>query len=257
MTTFNAARGSELQTRAPRADRRSENRFFTGYVIALTALIFAGFAPTFYLRGIMPAQAALTPLMPLTIAHGIIATLFMAAFPLQGLLAGLGRIRQHMLVGKAALGLAASMIPLGYVMGAASYHGHPEMDDAFATAFTALPLFGSVTLAIALPLVWFTRFEAQTHKRLIVCLACMMADPAIFRLPLVGARDAGLLIAQLIMVLTLVPLFVRDLVVDGRIHRGTLMGAGLFAAIMVVRTLVMPTAAWAEVVHALPLYGMR
>lgn len=257
MSSFTVA-GHKAPAAPSRAQARSaENRFYTAYLIALVLLIFAGFAPSFYLRGAVPAPAPLGPLQPLVIAHGVIATLFMLAFPVQGILAAKGKLRQHMALGKMALLLAATMIPLAYVMGAGAYHGHREMGDAMVTAFVALPLFGVVTLVLALPIAWATRFDGQTHKRFIVCLACMMADPAIFRLPVLGVQDAGIIGAQTVMILTLVPLWIRDLAVDGKAHKGTLIGSGLFVGIIVTRTLLMPTQAWADLIHALPLFGLR
>lgn len=240
------------------SSRTREQRFFTGYMLTIIAIIFAGFAPSFYLRGIAPAPAPLAPLRWDMIVHGILASLFMAAFPVQTWLAGRGRIKAHIMLGKWAFALGAVLVPLGYLAGAQAYHAvRPvPIPREMLEPFMAFPLFGSVFLGIALLVAWRRRFDGPTHKRLMVAMACLMADPAIFRLPIVEQGPAGLLIIQILMLATLVPLWIWDIATLGRAHRGTVIGSIIFAGEVALRTLVMPTAAWAAVVHTLPLYGM-
>jgi hypothetical protein len=242
----------------PRVSKRAEHLFFSAYMVALIAVIFAGFAPSFYLRGVAPAPAPLAPLRPDMVVHGILASLFMLAFPVQAILAARRRMKAHILLGNWAFALGAMLVPLGYVTGAGAYHAvRPvPIPREMLEGFLVLPLFGMAFLAIALAVAWRSRFDGQTHKRLMVALACLMADPAIFRLPIWTMGPEGLLFIQALMLATLVPLWLWDVCTIGRIHRGTMIGSGLFAGEVVLRTLAMPTAAWASLIHALPLYGM-
>lgn len=237
--------------------RRAEHQFFTGYMLAVVLVIFAGFAPSFYLRGIAAPAALLAPLRWDTIIHGVLASLFMIAFPLQAWLAASNRMKAHIAIGKWAFALGAVLVPLGYVTGSFAYHAvRPvPIPRDMIVSFVALPLFASLSLALTLWVCWRWRYDGAAHNRLMVTLACQMADPAIFRLPIVPMDPAGLLIIQTIMLATLVPLWIWDLVTIGRIHRGTLWGSAIFAGEVVLRTVVMPTAGWAALVHALPLYG--
>lgn len=243
---------------AARQAHSGEHVFFTGYMLILIGLIFAGFAPSFYLRGVITPAAALTPLRPDIVVHGILASLFMLAFPVQAWLAARRRFKAHIRIGNWAFALGASLVPLGYVAGAGAFHAvrpvpiPPEM----AAAFVAFPLFGSLFLGLALWGAWRTRFEGATHKRMMVALACQMADPAIFRLRLFELDAGGLIAVQILMLATLMPLFLWDIGKLGRIHRGTLIGSGIFVGEVILRTLVMPTDAWAAFVHALPMYGL-
>lgn len=226
-------------------------------MLALVAVIFAGFAPSFYLRGIAPAVAPLAPLRWDMIVHGILASVFMAAFPAQSWLAASGRIKAHIVLGKWAFRLGAVLVPLGYVAGANAYHAvRPvPIPREMLEPFIAFPLFGCLFLGIALLVAWRRRFDGPTHKRLMVAMACLMADPAIFRLPIVEQGPTGLLVIQALMLGTLLPLWLWDIATFGRVHRGTAIGSAIFAGEVVLRTLVMPTATWAALVHALPLYG--
>ena len=45
-------------------DKRAERRFFTSYTIVIALIIVAGFAPSFFLRGLMPPYVPLKPLPP-------------------------------------------------------------------------------------------------------------------------------------------------------------------------------------------------
>jgi hypothetical protein len=244
--------------RRPGVSKRAEHLFYTFYMTALVAVIFAGFAPSFYLRGIAPSAAPLDELRAAMIVHGLMMSAFMLAFPVQAWLAGQRRLKAHVALGKAAFALGVVLLPVAYVTGAGSYHAaRPGISDAMAVSFMVLPLFGVVTLGIGLWIAWAKRYEAQTHKRLMIAIACAMTDPAIFRMPIWVQGPEGLLFIQAVMLATLIPLWLWDLITLRRVHKGTLIGSGLFVGVVVLRTLAMPTAAWAAVVHALPLYGVR
>lgn len=233
--------------------------FFTGYMTIICAIIFLGFAPSFYLRGLAPSAAPLAPLRWDMAAHGVLASLFMLAFPAQSWLAARGRMNAHIAVGKWAFVLGALLVPLGYLVGARAYHAErpvPIPAD-LVEAFVALPLFGSAFLGLALWLAWRHRFNGAAHKRMMVCIACQMADPAIFRLPIFEMGPAGIAAIQGLMLATLLPLWLWDFATMGRIHRGTVVGSAIFASELCLRTLIMPTGAWAGLVHSLPLYGLR
>ncbi|MFT3810131.1 MAG: hypothetical protein QM698_09455 [Micropepsaceae bacterium] len=244
------------RTKTP-GSRRAESVFITAYLTVLIAIIFIGFSPSFYLRGVVEPAAPLAPLRIETIVHAALASVFMIAFPLQGFLAARRRMKAHIRIGRWAFVLGAVLVPIGYVAGAGAYHAvRPvPVPREMMEAFVSLPLFGSAALALALWLGWRSRLDGATHKRLIVTLACMMADPAIFRLPIWTMGPEGLVFIQAVMLATLAPLWIWDLATLRRIHKGTLIGSAVFAGEVVLRTLIMPTEGWTALVHALPLYG--
>ena len=62
------------------SDRRtSERRFYSRMALLLVVVVFLGFAPSFYLRGIVPEYPRPNPtLPPAVIFHGLMFTLWMA-----------------------------------------------------------------------------------------------------------------------------------------------------------------------------------
>lgn len=244
--------------RARRAALSAESKFFTGYMLCILTVIFVGFAPSYYLRGIAPAAAPLAPLRPDTVIHGALASLFMLAFPFQAWLAARRRFKAHIRVGNWAFLIGALLVPLGYLVGARAYHAARPVPipSELAEAFMVFPLFGSLSMGLTLWLAWRTRCDGATHKRMMVALACQMADPAIFRLPIFEMNPSGLVATQILMLSTLIPLLLWDVGKLGRIQRGTIIGSTIFVGDIVLRTIVMPTATWTDIVHALPMYGL-
>lgn len=68
----------------PRWDRR----FYTGMALAMAATVFAGFAPSFYLRGLFHGG----PLAPLLLAHGLVFTAWILLYVLQTTLISTARV---------------------------------------------------------------------------------------------------------------------------------------------------------------------
>ena len=61
-----------------------ERRFYTRMALFLAALVFIGFAPSFYLRGIIPAYPRPNPSLPVAVLiHGGLFTLWMLVFVAQ------------------------------------------------------------------------------------------------------------------------------------------------------------------------------
>ena len=73
--------------------QRSESRFFVAMSIAAVALLFVGFAPSFYLKPLINAPTP--PLTLLTVAHGVVFTAWMALFVTQAFLIHTARPAVH------------------------------------------------------------------------------------------------------------------------------------------------------------------
>jgi hypothetical protein len=233
--------------------KREERLFFSSYAIALTIVIFAGFAPSFYLRGIVAPYHRLAPLRPEVIFHGMLAGAFILLYPLQTWLIATGRRAWHIRVGNWGFVLGLLMLPLGYFVAASFYRVlanlPPNLGIRPALVVT-FPLLDLVALAILLAVAWRKRFDVQAHKRLMILIACGLADPAISRLPLGGEGLLAALTAG-----TVLPLWLWDLARNRRIHWATLFGSGLLFVKLLSRPLVAPTDGWATLVGALPGFG--
>jgi len=80
----------------------------------------------------------------------------------------------------------------------------------------------------------------------------IMMDPAIGRLPIVPPVLAGFLVLNLLALLTFAPLLWWDRKTLGKIHWATRFGAGLFAAAMALRLLVLNLPAYDALAAHLP-----
>ncbi len=243
----------------PSSRRAMEHRFFTTYLVALILVIFLGFAPTFYLRGIMPPYAPLRPLRPEVIAHGVLAAAFLLAFPLQAWLIATNRRALHILVGNWAFALGVAMLPLGYVIALTNYHslaGAPLPPPLVPATISSAPLLDVVALATLLWIGWQRRHEAQVHKRLMVMMACGLSDPGISRLPLgLGDGIAGVLLSSALVFATTLPLWGWDLATRRRLHWATVLGSALLGGKLVLRLLIGTTPGWIAFVAMLPGFG--
>src|ERR1041385_6821040 len=99
-----------IETTAPRnRQKRSDSIFFPLMAIALAGIVFAGFAPTFYLR----EQFDGPPLSMLKLVHGTAFTAWIALLVTQTGLVAADRRNIHRKLGVAGFGLALLMVLLG------------------------------------------------------------------------------------------------------------------------------------------------
>jgi len=83
--------------------------FFVIMASAVIATVFAGFAPTFYLRG---SFAQTRPMSGLLHVHGIVFSAWVSFFLVQTLLIARGSRRVHQRLGWIGAGIAAAMVIL-------------------------------------------------------------------------------------------------------------------------------------------------
>src|ERR1700760_961253 len=89
---------------------RADSIFFPAMAWSMAAVVFAGFAPSWFLRGHIPSPIPLAPLPPLIILHGIAFTLWIALFIAQTSLVAANRRDIHRKLGGWGVGLAVAML---------------------------------------------------------------------------------------------------------------------------------------------------
>src|SRR5436305_11750909 len=94
---------------------RTDSTFFPAMAWAMMAVVFAGFAPSWFLRSYIPAPMPLAPLSPLIIVHGAAFTLWMALFITQTSLVAANRRDIHRKLGWWGAGLAVALLVLGWM----------------------------------------------------------------------------------------------------------------------------------------------
>ena len=239
----------------PDGGKRAERRFFSIYTIVIALVIVIGFLPTFYLRGVIEAPRPLGPLRPDIIAHGVVATLFLAFLPLQAWLISSGRRNLHMKVGKWGFAAGVLFLLSLYTVTAFSHHNAPPIPGVTPEMLSAPSLFAVIAAAVLLWLAWRKRYDAAAHKRLIICLACLIAGPGVARLPYIPPPPAAFVVVDGLLVVATVPLLIWDLVTLRRPHWATLAGMGAIALMFAATVASGPFPALTAFVKLLPGYG--
>lgn len=225
-----------------RARLSSERLFYGGMGLLVLLLVFAGFAPTYFLRGTIDAGRPLAPMTPLIHLHGIVFSAWILLFVAQTALISSRRHALHRTLGGVAMGLAVAMIVLGVLVAvhqAARGSGPPGIAPL---TWAAVPLFDIPVFAILVGAGYHWRRDAQTHKRLMLLATVMMLQPAIGRMPVPGLLNGEF--GTLIAFLMVLPLVVWDFAQRGRLHPASAYGIVLLAAEHVLRLALWETAAW-------------
>lgn len=238
----------------PVARQSAERRFYSWMAIGLVALVFLGFAPSFYLRDIVPSYPRPNPTLPPSVLlHGGLFTLWMLLVVAQTQLVSAGRRDAHMKLGVATVLIAMAMIPVMYliaVWGVA--RGAPPFTDPLT--WTIVPLAVIVPFAILIWQGWAHRRNAQWHKRAMLSAAILIvAGPSIGRLPIAPPTVGGFAFQMLLGLLLFVPLFLWDRRTQGQVHSATWLGFSMLAiSVFIPLAVFWLNLPWAAVARYLP-----
>ena len=241
---------------SPTADgKASERKFYSRMAIFLVVVVFLGFAPSFYLRGIVPAYPRPNPTLPPGVMfHGLMFTLWMALLVVQTQLVSTRRVENHMKLGTAAMLLAIALLPMMYLTAvwAVPRESHPPFTDSLN--WTAIPLAVIPAFGFLIYEAWRRRKQAQWHKRLMLGATIMFAaGPGFSRIPLAPPSFWGFT-AQLLIgtALLYAPLFMWDRRTQGKVHRATWTGYAVATAAAVIPLALIYTNSWAGIAARLP-----
>lgn len=217
---------------APPADRKaSERKFYSRMAIFLVLLVFAGFAPSFYLRGIIPPYPRPNPTLPAAVMlHGTVFTVWMAIIVTQTQLIAGRKHETHMRLGKLGMLFAILMVPVMYLTAVwqVARANQPPFTDPLT--WTIVPLATIIPFAILVWSGWTHRRDVQFHKRMMLSAAILVAaGPSIGRLPL-GPPILLVFTLQLLLgFLLFVPMIVHDRKSIGKVHSATKFGIAMMA----------------------------
>lgn len=202
---------------------RGRRRFYAGLALAIAITVFAGFAPTYYLRSYYASE----PLAGLLHLHGVVFTGWVLLFLAQSTLVAAGRTRLHRRLGVAGAVLAALLVVVGTTT-AISRAAERAAEGAAPLgvpplAFLAVPFFDMVVFAgLAGVGLWYRR-RAAIHKRLLTLATIALLGAPIARLPF-GAAVVGLPGVFALADLFIVACIVYDLNSLRRVHPATVWG---------------------------------
>lgn len=237
-----------MATRSPALARWTNERiFYSGMALLMVLTIFAGFAPSYYLRGMVSTwtPGPLLPMTPLSHLHGVLFSGWMLLYLVQTALIAGRRPDIHRQLGLIAFALVPAMIVVGLL---ASLHGairHAGPPFIPPLQFLAVPFFDLPVFAITIGWALWKRQDAQTHKRLMYIAMIGLMGPALGRMPWPPEIPVPLVIFGL-PDLFLLALMAWDFATRGRLHKATLWAGALLIASQLFRGWVMTQPGWIE-----------
>src|SRR5688500_7081982 len=158
----------------PRPVWRSDRIFFTTMSLLLAAVVFAGFAPTYYLRSAYRAE----PLARVFHVHGALFTAWILLLVAQTSLVAGRRVDLHRKLGVAGAVLAVLMVVAGYEAAmTAARRGFSLPGLPPPLVFLAVPLFDMIVFPTLVGAALLLRRSPAAHKRLML-LATVAILPA-------------------------------------------------------------------------------
>ncbi|MQA30783.1 MAG: hypothetical protein GEU82_13275 [Luteitalea sp.] len=215
---------------------RGARVFHAGMAVAFLLTTFAGFAPTYFLRGLSDRP----PLSPLLHVHGLVFTSWLLLLLTQTVLVARYRVDWHRRLGIAGAVLAAVMVPLGIMAGIAGARHGIITGGSEPLVFLIFPLGQMVLFAAFVGAAVWKRRQPESHRRLILLSTAVVVTPAISRIPFVPNPIAALGLSTLFVAAGIV----HDWRSRGRVHPVYIWGGLIILVSGPVRFALGQTGAW-------------
>ncbi|HUS13143.1 MAG TPA: hypothetical protein VMZ30_21910 [Pyrinomonadaceae bacterium] len=220
--------------------RRRERLFYLGMSAALVITVFAGFAPTYYLRPYFTTA----PLMPLLHLHGLVFTAWLVLFVTQTTLVARHRTDIHRRLGIAGGVIASLMIVIGVTTALIrAKQGATPLPAISPLSFLVVPLGDMFVFAILVGAGFYFRRRPDVHKRLMMLATISIMAAAIARLPF-AIMQAGPPAFFGLTDVFVVACILYDLITLRRVHRATALASLLIVASQPLRLMLGGTNAW-------------
>ena len=223
------------------AGNQASHRLYSWAAVASALLIFAGFARTFYLRGVTDAPS----LSALQALHGTVMTLWFALFIVQTQLVAAGRTDLHRRLGVAGGLVAAVILPVGVMTAIdAARRGVSPTPEITPAMFMAIPMADMVVFSILVGLALWNRRRSEPHRRLMLLATLSILTPSVARLPLAFIQQGGLPVFFGITLLAVVACVAIDAVRNKRLHPAFGWGGAFVVLSVPLRLVVSGTPGW-------------
>jgi FtsH-binding integral membrane protein len=218
--------------------RRYDHFFFSGMALLLLAIVFVGFAPTYYLAGLLHAP------LPSRIIHihAAVFTCWILLFVAQVSLVSAHRVDMHRRLGVIGFLLASAMVVIGLMAATDSLaRNFPPGRDALF--FYVVPTSNMLVFGVLMAFAYRTRTNPAAHKRLILIATSGLTVAAINRWPIALVHH-NVFAATRVSYLFVLLLVAYDFWSTCRIHRATLWASAFLVLVFEIRFLVAKTMAW-------------
>lgn len=191
--------------------------FLSRYFYFFMSLAFATVVVVGFSRTINNSLFHAAPPRPFLLwIHGTVFASWVVFFIAQSTLVRVRKVSWHRFMGWFGAGLATVMVPLGVtiaiVMGR---FDTVQLHMSDAAAFLAIPFYGMTAFAVIVALAIYWRRRPEFHRRLLFVATCGLMDAAFARFDFVFDHSLLFVCVDLLIALGVV----RDLVVDGRVHK--------------------------------------
>lgn len=216
-----------------------ERRFYIGAAIGAILIVFAGFARTYYLKGVFGAP----PILELVHVHGIVMTSWFLLFLVQVGLVATRHTNIHRKVGVGGTILAALMVIIS-VATAISAARRGVTPGPPPLVFLVIPLGDLLVFSILVTAGISLRKKLTTHKRLMLMASMGILTPAIARIPLEFIATGGPLVFFGLTDLLILAVIAVDTVRNRRLHPAFAWSALLVIASHPLRLMISGTDVW-------------
>jgi hypothetical protein len=206
-------------------------------------VIFAGFARTFYLKGLFGTP----PLSSLLMVHGLVMTLWIVIFIVQIALVANGRSGLHRRLGLLGGCLAVIIVVMGVAAAIdAGRRGFTPSQQITPLMFMAIPIIDVGVFGALVGAALLKRHRTATHKRLMLLATLGIVTPGAARLPLDVIRQAGLPAFFGVMIACVFAVVAIDTARNRRLHPAFGWGAAVLIVSVPLRIALAQTAAWQQ-----------
>jgi hypothetical protein len=223
---------------------RNDRLFFAGMACTAAITVFAGFAPTYFLR-----SAALPPLSPLLQVHGLVFTSWISLFLAQTTLVAARRTDLHRRLGIAGAILAVVLVIVGVTAAIDLLRRGVVFNDIDPRVFLAIPLGDMVVFPILVTAGIAFRRVAKTHKRLMLLATITLMTAAVARI--VAPLNGGPLVFFGVTDLFVAAAVAYDLLSRRFVHPATIFGGLSIVVFKPLLLIVASTAPWLAFADAL------
>jgi len=226
--------------------RFRDRRFYLFVTILTAALVFTGFARTFFLNGFF----AKLHLPSLFIVHGVVFSSWLAVLVTQAMLVSAKRIRLHKRLGYASIAIVVSMFALGWIMSVqAAQRGFTPPGGPPPLSFLAFQIFGLFLFVGIVAAGYLLRNRPETHKRLMVAGTITILTPAVDRIFFLFTTNLVLIKTLGLQLVLLLACMAYDLFTRKRVHVAYLRSTAAFLVFIPLAIFGGATGPWLAIAH--------
>jgi hypothetical protein len=221
--------------------RGTDRRFYTWAAMGAIAIVFAGFARTYFLKTSFGTPALST----LVHVHGLVMTLWFTFFLMQVRLVAMRRTHLHRRAGVVGALVAAAVLIVGIATAITAARlgrspGPPPL------VFLVVPLGDMLVFALLVGAGLYLRSRPDMHRRLMLLSCVGMLTAAIARIPIGFIQAGGLPVFFGLTDLVVLACVAYDTTRQRRLHPAFGWGMLLIVASQPLRLLLSGTSVWQQ-----------